>query len=374
MIRKGQVMIARLAFAVVAGVSAALLAVSVIHAQSAPEGEIAFVSNREGNEDIFLMDADGSNVRNLTNAEGDDSWPVWSPDGRFLAFTSDRDGNDEVYVLDVASGEAVNVSNHEGWDQNPSWSPDSERLLFNSVRDGRWQMYTVNRDGTDLQRLAELDGSTYASRWSPDGSPIAFTWTNGYSDPDTYNAAMLSVIDADGTNVRELVPMDAEFPRVEWSPDSRQIAYNAYNAEIPLDPSLDSTWSFIYNLDDETVTAIYVPDETSYRGEFSDVAGARWSPDGAWLSFLVGEYVGRVGFAAYVLDPNRQRARQLLPIGRGLTWSNDSRWIVLASDNSLYLANPRSGDTTLLMEDAYAPAWRPAVTERLLWEPHSSVL
>lgn len=362
----------RLVFAAVAGVFAALLAVSVIHAQDVPNGEIAFVSNGDGDTDIFLMNADGSNVRNLTASEGSDERPAWSPDGRYLAYVSERDGNREIYVMDVESGENINVSNHEAWDWNPQWMPDSETLMFNSTRDVRWQMYTVRRDGSNLQRIIELEGGTSAAALSPNGEMIAFVWTNGYSDPETYNAGMLSVINVDGTNLRELTPMDAEFPSIAWSPDSRQIAYNAYDVQIPVDSYLDSTWSFIYDLDTDTYTPVYQPNDQSYRGPFSDVTAPRWSPDGNWMSFSVGEYVGsRIGFALYVLDPNRQRARQLIEAPRGSDWSPDSRWMVVASEGKLYLIDPRSGDTTLLVEEGNnsTPVWRPERSEQVLWEP-----
>jgi Tol biopolymer transport system component len=372
MLKKGQLIMLRLVFAAVAGVFAALLAVSVIHAQPAPEGQIAFVSERDGDRDIFLINADGTDERNLTNAEGRDERPVWSPDGRYLAYVSERDGNPEIYVMDMETDELINVSNDEAWDTNPAWSPDGDTLLFNSTRDSRWQMYTVKRDGSDLQRLVELDGSTYASAWSPDGELIAFTWGNGYSDPDTYNAAMLTVVNADGSNVRELAPMDAEFPRVTWSPDSRQITYNAYDADIPFDANLLSTWSFIYNLDDDSVTPVFQPDETSYRGENSDVTSAQWSPDGEWMSFSVGEYVGdRIGFATYALEVGAQDARQILGETAGADWSPDSQWLAVISDGWLYVTDPRTGDATLLADEGrnYSPAWRPAASEQILWEP-----
>ena len=86
-------------------------------------GRIAFVSDRDGNVEIYVMDADGSNLTNLTNNPAYDWLPVWSPDGSRIAFVSDRDGNWEIYVVDADGSNLTNLTNNPADDLLPAWSP-----------------------------------------------------------------------------------------------------------------------------------------------------------------------------------------------------------------------------------------------------------
>ena len=103
---------------------ALLPVVSACGCQPQPAGNrIAFVSNRDGNFEIYVMDADGSNQTRLTNDPGWDTMPAWSPDGSRLAFGSDRDGNAEIYVMDADGSNQRNLTNNPAWDGDPAWSP-----------------------------------------------------------------------------------------------------------------------------------------------------------------------------------------------------------------------------------------------------------
>jgi len=85
---------------------------------------VAFVSDREGNREIYVMDADGSNQTRLTNNESSDEWPAWSPDGRKIAFVSRRDGNEEIYVMSLDGSNQTNLTNHPADASYPDWSPE----------------------------------------------------------------------------------------------------------------------------------------------------------------------------------------------------------------------------------------------------------
>ena len=89
------------------------------------QGQIAFHSDRDGNVEIYVMDADGGNQRNLTNNRHRDwkpSWsPSWSPDGKRIAFMSERNGNAEIYVMDADGGNPQNLTNNRHRDVNPAW-------------------------------------------------------------------------------------------------------------------------------------------------------------------------------------------------------------------------------------------------------------
>jgi hypothetical protein len=90
---------------------------------------IAFTSGRDGNTEIYVMDANGSDPRNLTDNPGDDEEPAWSSDGTKIAFTSSRDGNAEIYVMDTDGSNQKNLSDSPEGDDHPSWSPDSVTII-----------------------------------------------------------------------------------------------------------------------------------------------------------------------------------------------------------------------------------------------------
>ena len=95
---------------------------------------------------------DGSGEKQLTNNSAFDGDPVWSHDGSKIAFTSDRDGNREIYVMNADGSGQKRLTTNPGIDENPSWSPDGTEIAFDSNRDGNLEIYAMNADGSD-QRL-----------------------------------------------------------------------------------------------------------------------------------------------------------------------------------------------------------------------------
>jgi Tol biopolymer transport system component len=110
------------------------------------------------------MNADGTNRVKLTR-DGD-SHPSWSPDGTKIAFTH-RDGNDEIYIIDADGKNAVNLTNHKERDYLPSWSPDGKQIIFTSSRDGNDEIYVMDADGKNPVNLTFHRGRDYWPSWSP---------------------------------------------------------------------------------------------------------------------------------------------------------------------------------------------------------------
>ncbi len=118
-----------------------------------PDGtKIAFTSDRSGNRDIWVMNADGTSPVQVTDNPAADSKPAWSPDGSTIAFVTERDGNKEIYTMSSAGVNPVNLSNSQSADTDPAWTSDGSRLLFASDRQGGTEIYSILPDSSKITR------------------------------------------------------------------------------------------------------------------------------------------------------------------------------------------------------------------------------
>jgi Tol biopolymer transport system component len=204
-----------------------------------PDGtQIAFTSRRKGNEDIFVMNVEdilrgtgGTNVRRLTADPANEWSPAWSPDGAHIVFVSARDGNSEIYVVDVqqalqdpGGADQQRLTHNDVDDDNPAWSPvaftDGRQIAFVSSRDGNDEIYLMRTDGSGLQRLTHNDADDWWPVWSPDGTQIAFTSARE-------GDYAIWVMDADGSNKQRLTGNGGDDWRPAWSPDGARIAFQS---------------------------------------------------------------------------------------------------------------------------------------------------
>ncbi len=192
-------------------------------------GKIAFISLRDGNSEIYVMNADGSGVTRLSSNSA--SEPAWSPDGSRIAFISARDTGDvrrpdgaapptEIYVMNADGSGATRLTDHPAADGSVAWSPDGSRIAFNSDRDGNDEIYVMNSDGSGVTRLTYNPGYDFLSAWSPDGSRIAFVSGRDGNDE-------IYVMNADGSDQTNLTnnPADDGLDGFAWSPDGSRIAF-----------------------------------------------------------------------------------------------------------------------------------------------------
>jgi Tol biopolymer transport system component len=154
--------------------------------------QIAFLSGPHLKEDIYVINADGSGLINLSNSSKGNRYPVWSPDGKKVAFTGERDENsyygDEVFVVNVDGSNLINLSNSPFVDFGPAWSPNGTYIAFTSNRTGNFEVFVVRADGAFLQNITNNPGSDELCGWdkNPDSVLLAFTSTRKGSGRSLY--------------------------------------------------------------------------------------------------------------------------------------------------------------------------------------------
>jgi Tol biopolymer transport system component len=261
-----------------------------------PGGRLIVFAAEVGRDpaDLYVMAADGSGRRRLTNTSAIEANPAFSPDGSRIAFESDRDGNSEIYVMDADGGHVQRLTNDPASDGFPAWSPDGTRLAFMSDRNKRAasDIYTMDAtDGSKIERLT-TDLANWSPQYSPDGKQLAVQVNRD-----------VAVIDIGTKTLRRLTSEAANGMNPTWAPDGQRLAFvttRNRRAEI-----------FSMNADGtDAKPVVSMPDGSAID--------ARWSPDGSRLAFVfvpgepaAGEAQGRQGI--YTIDLTTKKITRLSP-------------------------------------------------------------
>lgn len=237
-----------------------------------PTGRLAFLSHEFGSYGIYLINADGTDFHRLPNPDAMHGRPKWSPDGRQLVYyVIDATGGSDIFVM-RADGSVLRLTDDPVPDSDPVWSPDGRQIAYVSQQEqDDLEIYTVNPDGTDRQRLTDNDYTDYVINWSPDSRRIAFqSWRTDQSK--------IYLMNADGTDVRQLTFGDTGEIIVGWSPDGQQLAYTSRSGDIEQ----------LYIMD---MSCVNVPEscQTDARPLPANVSGFAWSPDGSANAHTVWE-------------------------------------------------------------------------------------
>ncbi len=322
-------------------------------------GKIAFVADN----DIRVMNADGSDVKNLTN-NGDkrrEFSPTWSPDGRRIAFAADGD----IFVVDADGSNERQLTKKKGFNQDssqPVWAPDGKRLAYVCGPMLGADLYVMDADGSNAKNLTNDKDNDRSPVWSPDGTRIAYVTQPAKEMPGggtDYNTYDLSAINADGSGRRKLTDGEAKEKDPVWSPDSRRLVFTTQgvvskqgNVTQLANPDL-----WIMNADGSAPKNL-----TNNRNKGED-QWPTWSPDGSKIAFEARKDGGPC--AVYTMDADGSNVKALTEIKWGseyhsLRWSPDGKRILFMDSFDKILVMGADGSGLAEVAKGKSPVWSPA--------------
>jgi len=247
--------------------------------------KIAFVSTISGNKEIYAVDFDGHNLRQITKNQSINLSPAWSPDGRLIAFTSYIKRNPDLYLFDLSRSVQIRLSTKPGLNAAPAWSPDGSRMALMMRQQGNAEIFIMNRDGTRPRRLTKSWSSEASPTWSPHGRKIAFV-------SDRAGSPQIYTMDINGRNIKRLTFSGSYNASPAWSPKGGKIAYcGRFNGRFDI---------FTVNPDG---TGIRRLTENAGNNE-----GPTWSPDGRYIAF---SSTRKGQSRIYVMNANGANQRRL---------------------------------------------------------------
>ena len=198
-------------------------------------GKLAFSSNRnsDGGFDIYLLTLSPWGLERLTTSAAKDESPALSPDGTKLAFVSDRDGDAEIHVLTLSDKSVTQITSNTHNDKDPDWSSDGTKIVFASDRDGDWDVFIANADGSSPTNLTDSpsdDSNKYDDRWpslakADDGYKYISFSTNRDGQWKLY-----TMLD-DASDTWKTTDGDGDDTQSSWGPSVDEIVYQTYRDE-----------------------------------------------------------------------------------------------------------------------------------------------
>ncbi len=234
-----------------------------------PDGKkIAFLSNRTGNFDVFVLECNGTNQINLSDSPENNSCPSWSPDSSRITYISRVDKGESIFIINTDGTGKIQITNGKDWkDTKPLWSPDGSKIAFMSTRRGKNDIYTINPDTMELVKLTGNDLNISDFLWSPDGNFIAFIAKND-KQSDLY------IMNSNGTMVTNITNDNGTEYELSWSHDSRKIAF--------------STTEYTENTANICVIDIETGQKTSITSDGIWKTNLSWSDDSNKILFCSG--------------------------------------------------------------------------------------
>jgi len=242
------------------------------------KGTIAFHSSRDGDFEIFVMNADGSEETQLTHNTSHEFDPTWSHNGKLIGFTSfaaDFSGDGEIFVMNADGTGITQLTDNAAHDFGPIWSPNGKQIVFTSNRDGADDIYVMNADGSGVTRLTTNAYVAGVTAWSPNGKQIAFISYRDYVLFGPNGDLEIFVMNADGTGFIQLTDnnVDDEGDHAGWSPNGQLFSFSSRRDGGDLD-------IFVMNADGSGPRQL-----TGIGGDVVDDDDSFWSPNGQHLAF-----------------------------------------------------------------------------------------
>lgn len=262
--------------------------------------DILFISNSDGDHEIYLVEKLGSKPIQLTHNSRDDSGASWSPDGTEIVYTSMQNGNADIYVMRKDGSNQKALTIHEGLDAHPQWSPDGSQVVFVSNRNGVEDIYLITLKNGTLTRLSDSSSGAFNPQFSPDGRFIVYQQrVVGTKGVNLVLVDMVKETTAKLTDGKKRIDI-----HVEWAPDSQSLII-ASKQKKPIDLfhiSIDG--SMVKQLTDSIATD----------------ADPKFSPDGEKILFLSQQADG-VRQELYTINVDGTGMRKVLDT-TGLEYSN----------------------------------------------------